>query len=180
MCSDVSEGEARSFASRYCLLYSFWILNPPDGRRFHRINATSSSSQGRRAFSRSFVEIKDLPAPISSLTRISENFYWSWQPDGIDLFRELDPRLWIKYEQNPRLLLKNVRGLRLWQKAGDEEYIAKLNRFAAKFEEYLSEGVEASPSIAYFSRSMVSTIRCRTIRAASAYSPAIISNRQVT
>ncbi len=101
-------------------------------------------------FRASFVEINELPAPISSLARISENFYWSWQPEGVDLFRELDPRLWIKYEQNPRLLLKNVRELRLWQKASDKEYVAKVNEFATKFSSYESAGMQSSPSIAYF------------------------------
>jgi starch phosphorylase len=90
-------------------------------------------------FRTSFAEIADLPAPISALDRISQNFYWSWQPEGVELFRELDPDLWIKHEQNPRLLLTNVRELRLWQKAGDEDYVRKLNEFAAKFDRYMAE-----------------------------------------
>ena len=97
-----------------------------------------------------FVELDDLPAPIRALDRISQNFYWSWQPDGVDLFRELDPDLWIRYEQNPRLLLKNVRELRLWQKAGDAEYVRKVDAFAGKFDRYMSEGFGSAPSVAYF------------------------------
>jgi starch phosphorylase len=100
-------------------------------------------------FRTSFAEIENLPAPISALDRISQNFYWSWNPDGLDLFRELDPDLWIKYEQNPRLLLKNVRELRLWEKAADEDYVRKLNEFAAKFDRYMSDQKGAS-DVAYF------------------------------
>src|SRR6185436_6954937 len=82
---------------------------------------------------------------------ISQNFYWSWQPEGVSLFRELDPDLWIKYEQSPRLLLKNVRELRLWQKASDEDYVEKVNAFAAKFDRYASQRSESSNAqIAYF------------------------------
>jgi starch phosphorylase len=100
-------------------------------------------------FRTSFAEIAHLPAPISALDRISKNFFWSWQPDGVELFRELGPDLWIKYEQNPRLLLNSVRELRLWQKANDEDYVGKLNEFAAKFDRYMSEQ-KGSSDIAYF------------------------------
>src|SRR4030095_4924181 len=101
-------------------------------------------------FRSSFAEIDNLPAPIRALDNISQNFYWSWQPEGAALFRELDPDLWIKCEQNPRQLLEKVRELRLWQKAGDEEYVENVNAFAAKLESYVSERAGASPSIAYF------------------------------
>ncbi|MEO8572626.1 MAG: alpha-glucan family phosphorylase [Pyrinomonadaceae bacterium] len=76
---------------------------------------------------------------MRALDRISQNFFWSWHPEGIAIFRELDPDLWIEHEQNPRLLLKNVRELRLWQKAGDGDYIRKLDEFTAKFDRYVSE-----------------------------------------
>ena len=65
------------------------------------------------------------------------------------MFRELDPDLWIKHEQNPRLLLKNIRELRLWQKAGDEDYVRKLNEFSEKLDKYIGESAEQT-SVAYF------------------------------
>jgi len=101
-------------------------------------------------FRASFTEVENLPDPLRALDNISKNFYWSWQPEGTALFRELDPDLWIKHEQNPRLLLTNVRQLRLWQKAGDEDYVSKVNAFAAKLEGYISTKATPSPSIAYF------------------------------
>ena len=101
-------------------------------------------------FRASFTEILNLPGALRALDSISKNFYWSWQPEGLSLFRELAPDLWIKHEQNPRLLLKNVRQLRLWQKAGDDDYVGKVNAFAAKLDDYLSTNAVSSPSIAYF------------------------------
>jgi len=104
-----------------------------------------------------FTEIDDLPPQLAALDRISANFYWSWNPEGVELFRELEPDLWMEYEQNPRLLLKNVRQLRLWQKALDPDYVRKVNAVAESFDTYLSEpigtSVEATvrnPDIAYF------------------------------
>src|SRR5436305_13853242 len=62
---------------------------------------------------------RELPEALKPLDRISRNFYWSWQPDGAALFRDLSPGLWQEVEQNPRVLLKKISDLRLWQRAAD-------------------------------------------------------------
>ncbi|MGQ0541589.1 MAG: alpha-glucan family phosphorylase [Blastocatellia bacterium] len=81
----------------------------------------------------------ELPEPLKALERISKNFYWSWHPEGVELFRELDPVLWDKCEQHPQKLLSEVSEVRLWQKAADASYLAKLERFTKKLGDYLSE-----------------------------------------
>lgn len=86
-----------------------------------------------------FMIERDLPEVLEPLRSISNNFFWSWNPDGVRLFRDLDPALWEKCEQNPRLLLKKVKSLRLWQKAGDAGYLIRLNGFAEKLEQYLAD-----------------------------------------
>ncbi len=80
-----------------------------------------------------------LPENMQFLDALSWNFFWSWKPEGIKLFRELAPTLWEKYEQNPRALLKNVSDLQLWQKAGDAGYVRELKSFAEEFENYISQ-----------------------------------------
>ena len=99
---------------------------------------------------------RNLPENLRSLEAISANFFWSWQPEGIALFRDLDPALWDKYEQHPRALLRNVSELRLWQKATDAAYVDRLNRFNSRFEQYLATAQNAANAekhtrqIAYF------------------------------
>ncbi len=99
---------------------------------------------------------RNLPENLKSLEAISANFYWSWQPEGTALFRDLDPALWDKYEQHPRALLRNVSELRLWQKATDAAYVDRLNRFNSRLEQYLATAQNAvnaekhSRQIAYF------------------------------
>jgi glycogen phosphorylase len=94
---------------------------------------------------------RSLPPVIEALERISRNFYWSWQPDGPALFRDLDPVLWEKYEQDPRRLLRHIDGLRLWQRAADADYRGRLQRFEAAFDRYLSGAPALSETrIAYF------------------------------
>jgi len=99
---------------------------------------------------------RDLPESLRPLDVISQNFFWSWNPEGVPLFRDLDPYLWEKCEQNPRLLLNRINAFRLWQKAADSSYLERLNAFEQKTRDYLSakpEGVSnisAEHPIAYF------------------------------
>ncbi len=81
----------------------------------------------------------ELPEPLAALERIAQNFYWSWQPEGVELFRGIAPTIWDKYEQHPQKVLKEVGELRLWQKATDQDYLDKLSRFAEKFDRYMAE-----------------------------------------
>jgi len=106
---------------------------------------------------RSSFNIKlNLPENLRLLDKISWNFFWSWQPDGVELFRELDPALWEKCEQNPRLFLRNIKQLRLWQKSTDSEYVAKIEKFNEKFEQYIAQTpqdfgkISAENPVAYF------------------------------
>ncbi|MBA3631246.1 MAG: alpha-glucan family phosphorylase [Acidobacteria bacterium] len=94
--------------------------------------------ESEQTFRNDFYFKRELPENLQFLETLSWNFFWSWKPDGVNLFRELDPALWEKCEQNPRVLLKNVKELQLWQKANDTSYVAKLQRFAEEFENYHS------------------------------------------
>ncbi|MBV9241963.1 MAG: alpha-glucan family phosphorylase [Acidobacteria bacterium] len=107
------------------------------------------TTQTEDRFRDDFEFTRDLPEALRPLDRISRNFYWSWQPDGAALFRDLSPGLWQELEQNPRLLLKKISYLRLWQRAADAAYVKRLNDFTARFERYLAEP-SIEPEVAYF------------------------------
>ncbi len=104
----------------------------------------------------SFSKDRKLPDTIADLNQISRNFFWSWNPDGEVLFRELEPALWKSCEQNPRLFLQQVSGLRLREMAENDGYASRVAAFAAKMQAYLSAesepGVSISPAApaAYF------------------------------
>jgi len=107
--------------------------------------------QGEDIFRKDFDLERTLPAPLGALDKLSKNFFWSWQPHGVAIFRDLDPRLWDECEQNPRLLLRRISGLRLFQKAVDEDYLHRLWDFEKRYDEYLSEPqTTEQPTIAYF------------------------------
>ena len=124
-------------------------LEPSDMSTAAQTETDSQQSKNRKIAT-------ELPENLRVLEKIAGNFYWSWAANGAEIFRELEPALWQKCEQNPRELLKEISRLRLWQKAADADYVAKLNDFAAKSDEYLSAApnnfgkVTAENPVAYF------------------------------
>ncbi|MBV9215582.1 MAG: alpha-glucan family phosphorylase [Acidobacteria bacterium] len=118
--------------------------------------ASNISSQAVTAtnpeyFRTDFELARTVPHALIQLETISRNFYWSWQPDGVSLFRDLEPDMWDKCEQNPRLLLRKVSGVRLFQRALDKDYVGRVERFAEKLGRYNAEEVsDKKPRIAYF------------------------------
>ena len=102
-------------------------------------------------FRNDFALTRELPPELEALEQLSMNFVWSWRPDAAELFRELDSELWDRVEQHPRALLNRVSELRLLQKAGDRDYVSKLESVTSSVDEYLSVGAEPENArIAYF------------------------------
>jgi starch phosphorylase len=98
-------------------------------------------------FRADFYYSRELPENLQPLENISWNYFWSWNTGGSELFRELDWALWEKCEQNPRLFLREIEELRLWQKSTDPDYIQKLAHFAGVQENYLAQSPEGRGSI---------------------------------
>ena len=107
-------------------------------------------------FRADFYYSREYPKTYITLENISWNYFWSWNTGGAELFRELDPALWEKCEQNPRLFLKKIEELRLWQKSTDPDYVEKLAHFAEMQGNYLAEApqprgrISADNPAAYF------------------------------
>ena len=99
----------------------------------------ATSTQQEPAAVTEFRFDRELPNDLKRLADISANFYWSWQPDGNALFRDISPEIWKSCEQNPRVFLQKVEPMLLVQKASDPAYLQRLNAFAAKFDAYLGE-----------------------------------------
>ncbi len=117
---------------------------------------TAVGLQKNENYRKDFYFKKNLPENLRALETLSWNYFWSWQPEGINLWRELDSTLWEKCEQNPRVLLKKISSLRLWQKANDSDFVAKVNKFAEQFSEYINQSpnnfgkLTAENPVAYF------------------------------
>ncbi len=97
-----------------------------------------------------------IPERLRFLDTLSSNYFWSWDADAVELFRDLDSALWEECEQNPRELLKKVNALRLSQKANENGFIDKLDSLETRFDGYVNEPpitfgeISAENPVAYF------------------------------
>jgi starch phosphorylase len=80
-----------------------------------------------------------IPARLSDLLRIARNFWWTWDPEAIDLFRRLEPDrlLWERCYANPIRMLGIVSQSRLEELTTDEGFLAHLDRVGGRLTEYL-------------------------------------------
>ncbi len=94
------------------------------------------------------------------LTEMTQNLWWSWQPDVTRIFRLIDPQLWSDVSHNPILLLREYTPEKLEIKARDNVLHSRINAAYRDWIEYLKSddtwgdthaGVLGFRPIAYFS-----------------------------
>ncbi|RPH92064.1 MAG: alpha-glucan family phosphorylase, partial [Calditrichaeota bacterium] len=100
-----------------------------------------------------------LPEKLAFLKELAYNLYWSWDHNSRSLFRRLDPDLWETVNRNPVLMLGQIDQKRLEDMAGNQGYLAQLERIRLSVENYMKRkawfeeqfGETPSIHIAYFS-----------------------------
>lgn len=87
---------------------------------------------------RQFTVVPQIPERMGRLREIAYNLYWTWHPAAAELFRRLDPGLWVETGNNPVALLGEISQERLAEAAEDPAYLAHYDEVVSRFEEYLS------------------------------------------
>jgi len=91
---------------------------------------------------------------------LARNLWWSWHPEVINLFRDLDPIRWRQLDHNPIALLSEFTPERLETRAGELVLYSRINYAYRRLKEYLADtplwgkthaGVLGSKPVAYFS-----------------------------
>ena len=100
----------------------------------------------------------NIPENLAFLEILSRNMWWCWKKDAIELFRRIDPPLWVESGRNPIAFLAKIPQKRFEQLAEDDGYLAQLNRVRETFQSWVldpakHENVLFNPgeTIAYFS-----------------------------
>jgi phosphorylase/glycogen(starch) synthase len=83
-----------------------------------------------------------LPHELQGLTTLSRNLWWSWDPEGEGLFRDLGPTRWEACDHNPVVFLRRVEPSNLERALVNEAYRTRLDRVTARMRDYLDAGVE--------------------------------------
>jgi starch phosphorylase len=82
---------------------------------------------------------RELPPTLAPLRDLSWNYWWSWAPDAVEVFRDLDPNLWAQCAQNPRLLLTQISDLRLAEIATNPLFAERVQQLQRRFDTYMSD-----------------------------------------
>lgn len=91
---------------------------------------------------------------------LAHNLWWSWHPDVINMFRELDPELWRNNGHNPIAMLRHFTPETLDQRAYERVLTCKINFSYRRMQQYMAQrpawaeknvGVLGSKPVAYLS-----------------------------
>lgn len=93
-----------------------------------------------------------LPTGLEKLAEIAHNFWWAWNDEAVELYSNLDPKLWEETRQNPVMLLERMNYEKLKFLSQDEIFIRRMNTVYSNFKEYINTvSDKIRPSVAYFS-----------------------------
>ncbi|MBI2909035.1 MAG: alpha-glucan family phosphorylase [Chloroflexi bacterium] len=79
-------------------------------------------------------QARPLPERIGRLHEMANNLWWSWKPEGRELFRLLDYPLWVKSVHNPVKVLRQMSERALEAAAKDPAFLTQYDRVLAAFE----------------------------------------------
>lgn len=85
-----------------------------------------------------FLVIPNLPQRLEPLREIAFNLWFSWEPDAVALFRDLDPGLWEGCYHNPVKLLQRMRQARLREVTEDDGFLRRMDGVSRRLRNYLA------------------------------------------
>lgn len=98
---------------------------------------------------RNFVVHNKIPRNLEKLRNLARNVWWSWNPDAIELFSQLDPELWGKSGYNPSIFLDYVKPEVLEKASNSTTYLNELDKVFEIFESHREENKKPR-EIAFF------------------------------
>ncbi|MCU4157347.1 alpha-glucan family phosphorylase [Carboxylicivirga sp. A043] len=142
----------KNFIGYYHKAYELAIRNNMSkGKHKHESKQLQVAKTNQLQWRKLIVE-SNLPDELSGLEELSKNLWWCWNYQAIDLFKYIDPELWIKVKRNPIVLLKSVSSTRLAELEQDTEFLDNYKAVYKDFKDYMAVKPAASqPKIAYFS-----------------------------
>ena len=106
-----------------------------------------------------YLVLPQLPDKIRRLQELAHNLWYSWNPELVQLFRDLDEKLWEETNQNPVEMLARLPQEKLKSYSEDQKFLERLNNLYEEFQKYLERknwyhfkyGNLEKNTIAYFS-----------------------------
>ncbi len=76
---------------------------------------------------------------VEQLTELSKNLWWTWQPEILALFRDIDPERWRRVGHNPVAFLAGVSDELVAQAVKDQALEARLHQAFHRLESYIND-----------------------------------------
>ncbi|MCK5883054.1 MAG: alpha-glucan family phosphorylase [Bacteriovoracaceae bacterium] len=105
-----------------------------------------------------FTALPTTPPRLAPLLELANNMWFSWNWEARQLFKKINPELWISAHKNPLRVLCDVPQERLEELAEDDSFIAELQAVHSQFTTYMSSkpwfeeqyGPREKSTVAYF------------------------------
>ncbi|MBO8166097.1 MAG: alpha-glucan phosphorylase [Thermotogae bacterium] len=103
--------------------------------------------------------IPRLPDRIKKLEELAYNFWWTWNPEAEELFKDMDQELWYEVKRSPVKLLRRVDQDRLQELSKSKDFLENYDKVLQQFEQYMeaedtwikrTHPDKANDQIAYF------------------------------
>jgi starch phosphorylase len=105
-----------------------------------------------------FQVIPSIPKPLQFIETLSRNMWWCWNKDAIELFRRMDPPLWVEAGRNPIFFLSKIPQHHFEKLEKDKGFLAHLKSVREQFQNRVLDSVDRAETnfgpgetIAYFS-----------------------------
>lgn len=79
----------------------------------------------------------NLPKKLKPLIGIATNLWWTWTPEAIYLFKDMDADLWDNTGHNPIAMLGAIEQPRLEEIESDEVFLARMDSVLTELDRYL-------------------------------------------
>ena len=76
---------------------------------------------------------------------LAGNLWWSWHPEVVNLFRDLDPIRWRQLDHNPIALLKEFTPERLETRASEMVLFSRIHHAYRQLKQYVSDNRTSYP-----------------------------------
>ncbi len=78
-----------------------------------------------------------IPKRLQPLLKIAYNLWWTWNPQAMDLLRQIDVILWTKYNHNPIQLLHSISQDKFKELEESESFCSNMDMVEVELDSYL-------------------------------------------
>lgn len=98
---------------------------------------------------RLFIEPR-MPEALEPLRKLADNLWWSWNPEAVDLFRQIAGDTWESRQYNPVIVLDEMSAEKAKQLIEDKDFMRRMDAVCTAFNQYMSEKPNDMPLVGYF------------------------------